>query len=54
MEIDEEVVNDVLRATKIGEQQFKQFVEERLVKGTKSFVDRIKQIRLKTGIVEVK
>ena len=54
VEIEEGVVNDVLRTPKCGEKQFKQFVEERLVKGTKSFFDRIKQNRLKTGIVKVK
>ena len=54
MEIDEGVANDVLRAPKLGEKQFKQFAEERLVKGTKCFFNQMKQNRLKTGIVKAK
>ena len=54
VEIDEDVVNDVLRAPKVGENQFNKFVEDRLVKGTIGFFTPIKRNNLKTGIIKTK
>ena len=54
VEIDEDVVNDVLRAPKVGENQFNKFVEDRLVKGRIGFFTPIKRNNLKTGIIKSK
>ena len=40
-EIGENIINDILRLSKLGDMQFCQFVEERLVKGIATFFDVI-------------
>ena len=54
VEIDEDVVNDILRAPKVGENQFNKFVEDRLVKRTIVLFTPIKRNNLKTGIIKTK
>ena len=54
LEINEEVAKDMLNVDKVGKALFSSFVNERLVKGEKSFFDPIKRTNLKTGIVKKK
>ena len=54
VEIDEDVVNDVLRVPKVGENQFNKFVEDRFVKGAIGLFTLIKRNNSKTGIIKTK
>ena len=51
---DDSIVNDMLRAPKVGMTQFKAFIEERLVKGNLSFFSPIKKNKFQTGIKKKK
>ena len=49
-EIDHKIIEGLLSAPKLGDEKYKKFVEERLVKGTVDYYKPIKKVSLATGL----
>ena len=51
-ELDQDIVTDLLNAENIGEERYKEFVDQRHISGKSSFFDTISKVKLKTGVVK--